>query len=486
MTVPDVPRLAVDYPHTNDVQFGTTSALEPVPTLPPVVPEEAQDDRELAWNPPPPPPVYAQPRTGSLQFEYRPGAVRDDITAETLGFDEESQGSVGTSIQLLARGPQDYVLDINPQMTFFKQVYLRHTAFGEETCEDVLDVRPGAVNAVEIQRRGDMLGDVMWEVRLPNLGIPGGRWVDAIAYVLMARVRLTLDDIVVHDHERLWYDLCDRLFLEHGKAAALNRMIGRGVTLRTDAEHVVYLPFKFFCCTGHWGTRQFLPLASLQRQARLTLELTVPALEGCVELPPGASMPRVTFLKTRVLSDQMFVEQDEQRAAYALSTKMLVETAQDVDALSYDVASTTLNDVTTASLDLRELNLPVKSLVFVAYDENAVDNKRYFEYLDAVKSATLYLQSSPRFATRGGDYFSLVQTYSHAVRCSADRVGIYSFALSPAMHQPSGAVNFAAQDRPVLRVDLQNTAGRAVKIKAFAQCLNWLVFDKNSATYALV
>lgn len=472
----------------NDVFFGTSDTLDPVPTVPDVPRPPPQVGRGLEFEIPPPPPVYRQPAGDAAvarpAYRHRAGPTRTDLTPAKLGLDQESEarGSPGTAMQMLAAGPQNHFLDINPETSFFRAVYRRHTAFATECCEQDVRLQLGRKTSVAVLRRGDMLGDMVLEVRLPNLGIAGGTWADAVAYVLMERARLILDEVVIHDHERLWYDLTDRLFTPHGRRAGLDAMIGRGAALATDRAHIVYLPFKFFCCRGHHATRQFLPLVSLATRSTLSLEFQAADLASLVSLPPGAQIPALAALDAKLLTEQTFVEQDEQRAAWQRPSLLMVENPQDVDALNYVFDDTESVNVASLTLDLRELNLPVRSLVFVAYDENATQSNAYFQYVDCVQEATLLLGSSQRFAPRGGDYFSLVQTYQHAGRCAPDRVHLYSFALDASQRQPCGALNFAVADSPTMRIQMRASAqGRNLKVKAFAQCINWLVVDRGAA-----
>jgi hypothetical protein len=472
------------YEFTNDRYFGTTAALEPVPVTPAAPRPEGDPNQCGGCNPPAKPYVYRQPQSAPMDrtFVYKPGPERTDVAAQ-LGFDDDARGSLGTTAQLLARGPQNYVLDINPQLTFFKPEYKRHTPFGAECVETDVALKLGATTTLTVPRRGDMLGDMIFEIQLPSLGIAGGRWADAIAYVLMERVKVSVDETTIHDHERLWYDLVDKLFMPQGRRQAVDAMIGRGVALATDAAHTVYLPLKFAWCKGHHANQQYLPLASLATKSQLTLEFTAADLARCLVLPDGASPPAVSHLAAKLLTDQIAVDDDERRAALQRPARMLVETVQDVDALSYgfdDEGTFAKNAVT---LDLSEVNLPVKAIAFVAYDESAAQNSRFFEYLDCVDTALVQINSSDRFSARTGDYFSLVQTYGHAGRCTADRVHLYSFALEAHERQPSGALNCAVLDRPLLRLGLKNSAGRAIKLKAFALCLNWLALEGGSIGY---
>ena len=82
------------------------------------------------------------------------------------------------SIQLAAIGPQDFHLTANPQITFFKSVYKRHTNFSKEVKRiffngdqtpnfGLTDVR------ADIQKEGDLLGNVFLEINITGLGDSG-------------------------------------------------------------------------------------------------------------------------------------------------------------------------------------------------------------------------------------------------------------------------------------------------------------------------
>lgn len=461
--------------------FASSATLAPLParTPPPAPPPEG--DYVRCVNPKLPP----KPRD-RLIADLPPD--RDDLDPERLGLDEDSRGSLGTTWQLLAVGPQNYSLDLNPQTTFFRRVYRRHTEFAVECFEDAFDLRPGETSVVELRRRGDVLGDVVLEIALPDLGVPGGRWADAIGYVLFTRIKLVIDDLVIHDQERLWYDISDKLFMPQGRLAGIDAMIGRGgaAPLATDRAHTVLVPLKLASCRAHYRNPQFLPIGALATKSKITLELSAEALASCLVLPPGQQLAPAQArrgLAAKLLSDQVFLAQDEQRALMRGRSELLVETAQDVEALTYQFDDGGTYDLRAAQLDLRELNLPVKLLAFVAYDENDTTRGTFFRYLDCIDQASLLINSGERFKPRGGEYFALVQTYQHCARCAADLVHAYSFALDATERQPSGALNFAVLDRPALRVDLRNTEGRAIKVKCFAYAYNWLIFDKGSVSF---
>ena len=72
--------------------------------------------------------------------------------------------------------------------------------------------------------------------------------------------------------------------------------------------------------------------------------------------------------------------------------------------------------------------------------------------------AKLQLNGHDRFSTRLGSYFNLVQPYQHFPNIPATGINVYSFALQPVEHQPSGTCNFSRIDNATLQLQLTNRA----------------------------
>ena len=68
-------------------------------------------------------------------------------------------------MQLVAYGAQDIYLTGNPQITFFKVVYRRHTNFSMESIEQTINGTPsfGGSSSITISRNGDLVGRVYVE-----------------------------------------------------------------------------------------------------------------------------------------------------------------------------------------------------------------------------------------------------------------------------------------------------------------------------------
>ena len=79
----------------------------------------------------------------------------------------------------------------------------------------------------------------------------------------------------------------------------------------------------------------------------------------------------------------------------------------------------------------------------------------------------LQLNGNDRFAERDGTYFNYVQPYQHHTNIPANcGINVYSFALKPEDHQPSGTLNMSRIDTAVLSVVNGSTANGSINIYA--------------------
>ena len=94
-----------------------------------------------------------------------------------------------------------------------------------------------------------------------------------------------------------------------------------------------------------------------------------------------------------------------------------------------------------------------------------------------VVTAKLQLNGQDRFSEREGTYFDLVQPYQHHTRAPDTGINVYSFALRPEEHQPSGTCNFSRIDNATLQLVVSAAAigGTATaKVRVYATNYNVL------------
>jgi len=94
-----------------------------------------------------------------------------------------------------------------------------------------------------------------------------------------------------------------------------------------------------------------------------------------------------------------------------------------------------------------------------------------------VVTAKLQLNGQDRFSEREGTYFDLVQPFQHHTRSPDTGINVYSFALRPEEHQPSGSCNFSRIDNATLQLVLSNACVEGTstaKVRVYAVNYNVL------------
>ena len=107
--------------------------------------------------------------------------------------------------------------------------------------------------------------------------------------------------------------------------------------------------------------------------------------------------------------------------------------------------------------------------------ETALDMHCWGE--NPVVTAKLQLNGQDRFSEREGTYFDLVQPYQHHTRSPDTGINVYSFALRPEEHQPSGSCNFSRIDNATLQLVLSNATvegTKTAKVRVYATNYNVL------------
>lgn len=145
-----------------------------------------------------------------------------------------------------------------------------------------------------------------------------------------------------------------------------------------------------------------------------------------------------------------------------------------LDKVSFEVAATNAvlgtedGEVTTLAVSHR-LTLRDVSRALDRWDEDnrnewvkankdvkVYQHENYGLLLDGSKNpvdeALLQLNGHDRFTKLTGKYFGYVQTERHHSRTPADGINVYSFALKPEQHQPSGTANLSRIDQTQLNV----------------------------------
>lgn len=370
----------------------------------------------------------------------------------------------GGLMQLVAYGAQDVFLTGNPQISFFKVVYRRHTNFAMESIEQTFN---GAVNLGQkvtstISRNGDLITNLWLEIEFQETG----NVCNSVGHAILEYIELEIGGQRIDKHYGEWLEILSELTLPEEKRQGFKEMIGRRDAYVIGAGHLeskkLYVPLQFFFCRNPGLA---LPLIALQyHEVKINVQLNgkekiQSKLVGVTDFPELKGMS--------LYADYIYLDTDERRRFAQSQHEYLIEQLQFTGAESGDSSNYRLN-----------FNHPVKELVWVFRKRDAEmmnfspsGGQHYVEYSnfntgitdttvygvdpklssdDWFETCKLQLNGHDRFSERDAAYFRLVQPYQHHTRVPAKHVYLYSFALNPESHQPSGSCNFSRLDNVTL------------------------------------
>ena len=389
----------------------------------------------------------------------------------------------GGLLQLVAYGAQDVYLTGNPQITFFKVVYRRHTNFAIEAIEQT----PTGSNSLgsrvsfQITRNGDLIHRIYFygELKATTADVA---LVPSVGHKLLKTIELEIGGQRIDKHYSEWLYIWNELSLPIGKSQGYNVMIGandRNISskLTVGATYELYVPLEFWFCRN---VGLALPLIALQyHEVKINIEYeSASALwdRGISnytyeeEMLVKTSGDQYTHARNSTLTgglelnkatlwvDYIFLDTDERRRFAQLSHEYLIEQLQFTGSDSITTSGDSMKSVRM------NFNHPCKELIWtirkndplVYWNNYSTAPSNSNDQLDAknpVTSAKIMLNGNDRFATRKGNYFSIVQPYQHhenTPNVFNKGINVYSFALKPEEHQPSGTLNMSRIDTAVL------------------------------------
>ena len=391
----------------------------------------------------------------------------------------------GGLLQLVAYGAQDAYICGNPQITFWKGLYKRHTNFAMESfrINTTGQAGWGVKHSAIIGRHADLLYSTYLEVIMPpgaEVNCEKGR----LGYNLIKYVELDIGGQVIDRLYGEWLFLWDSLTSNYTTSIKTWDMVngriggagGQLIPTQTQCNvgsgkpsnpTVLYIPLYFFY-TKNPGAA--LPLIALQyHEVKINIQWNdVKTIAGNFT----GTLPNDP-VQASVYIDYIYLDVEERRRMAQQSHEYLIEQTQ----YNEDKGITSYNN----RIDLT-FNHPVKELVWVVQPNshtNCSISRKFgqtrlqpFTYggydkdgnqVEAVYEQWLQINGQDRMDRRYGDYFRKVQAFQHHTGGSAGYYNdpftqqglyMYSFALRPEEHQPSGTCNFSRIDTATIVMNI--------------------------------
>jgi len=376
------------------------------------------------------------------------------------------------------------IIHINPQITFFKKVYKRHTNFGIETIKQSLTVTPdfNTTNNIFISKTGSLITNMYFDFSLPPAAAPGANnqgvvsnylnyahWVNNVGHAIIDEVSLFISNNIIDKHNGLYYDILNELTDPNHKEWPLIGKYDESGLINLEEKHSTKycVPLKFYF---NKNSGLGLPIFLLDEN-NVRLELKLNSLESLLKFDKTGT----TTITSRSISEfnfyttYIFLEKEEEcKIKNNLPVEYLIETIDIVDNLNQNQ----LNNIV--------VNNPVKELIWVFrhnnrlltgsktndplhtnnitlterndifnYSNNNIKTTNFKNY-DTFTNLEILIGNNIRVNKQDAYYFRNIQPYTYhsnipgGINQNEQKKYIYSysFSLEPESYQPTGTYNF--------------------------------------------
>jgi len=490
----------------------------------------------------------------------------------------------GGLIQLVAYGDQDLFLSSDPQITFFKMVYRRHTNFSTEIIQQPFVSNPEFGRRVTciLSRNGDLIRKVYLVAVLPMIPqfvdengnvdvITKFAWVKRVGFALIKNVEIELGGELIDrqygDWLNIWYELTvtrqkhiprligdvkELVEYTNGKPSYklyiplqfwFNRFAGLALPLvalqynhvklniefnqfdrlftlapthyiNVENDFVNFQQFEYIeqCVDGCASLAQFVHFDIMDKRLYLRRitdnrfqspsehtvcpdKYTIRGLQSCFEALPcidaiekndqnrNINLKNISLKEAYLLAEYIFLD-DEERVRFTqarheyLIEQLQFEGEQTIDGIhqkfKIGFSQPTKEIIWVAQLT-EALNTRVNE-TFNYTDSLLTDCKGEYVGRNIITKASIIFNGQERVSYRDSSYYTDVQVYQHHTHGPRHGINVYSFAINPEKHQPSGAANLSQIDNIRLRLETVpkiNTC-RTAKLRIYALSYNIL------------
>jgi hypothetical protein len=341
----------------------------------------------------------------------------------------------GALVELVAKGVQDAYLTGNPEVSFFRQQYKRHTNFAQKQVQLTYTGAAVATNqiSVKIPNKGDMLGYMWMDLNPFSNATVGTSNVSTL--VGNGSNQPTFFELYIGGQ---LVDRQDAIFMVQFWQKFLNDSSAKGYSLlgtsqdssTTPMQNILasqWLPLHFFFCD-----MCYLPLVALQYH------------EVEVRITFGSDYSKGNSASPNFYANYIVLDTAERTSLVDKEVDILIEQVQRITA------------VNNSKFDLSFLNHPVKCLLWGDSNVGATNATAFL-----TQQVQIYLNGTEVFGSAMPDiFFSSVSSYYHCEHSSILQGGqnqldkqqsggnlkMYSFALKANKHQPCGTCNFSRLD----------------------------------------
>jgi len=431
---------------------------------------------------------------------------------------------VNSKLQLAAIGHQDIHIIGNPQISFFKAVYKRHTNFMMEKKKVAFDRKVvfGNTNTALLESYGDLLYDMALVIRHDSLTVASGSqssYANAIGHSAIDTVVFKIGGYTIDTQTGEWLQIMKETTTTEAQIANYDKMIGQnpirgyhhligdpsgffdeylpfaqknfnGGGTADLGENTIITPLRFWFCRNSYNA---LPVIALKAQ-QIEVEVKLKAFSKLYVTRNDAystwqavAPTTPTIPEAYLLCDYIFLDEEEKRRFVLNDREYLITQVQLTEAV---VNQATGSTVSSSNIKLNFTN-PVSQLFWVIQRNDVSDYNEWFNYsrslvssgtpsnfsvanfLPPIKKAKLILNGKDRTLLLEENFYRRYESLRYAQRSPENFIYSYSFSINPEnKKQPSGQINFSRITTAYLQLHYNMPAGVNMDVRVYALSYN--------------
>lgn len=409
-------------------------------------------------------------------------------------------------IQLIYDSVKYICLTHNPEITFFKTIYKRHTNFACDTVQEFFNgkVKYGKKIKCTLSKNGDLLNRMAVYFKLSDLNIDQTisycnnkkdslctcpdclfgtdtnkityGYVNSIGHALIDYVELYIGGNLIDRHYGEWFEIWTELSQPAEKRLGYYEMIGKKDPLSYTVDSFtgqqeLYVPLNFWFCRNIGAS---LPVLCLNQSVDIDIIIKLRKLDEMWVSDKKKSPSPKANIDAYILADYYYLSSAERFVFLDQKTHTyIIEQVQRSENNNSDSNVGTLNIDINFVHSVRELIWIIQRTDVIGppngvYNEdclypigndhfNFTTNKipKLGSKSETYKSGKILFGGVDRTTELPASYFRLWTTYYQHTRIpTANNIYCYSFALSPEEQTPSGSVDFSEIQNPKLNLKL--------------------------------
>jgi hypothetical protein len=291
-------------------------------------------------------------------------------------------------LQLVAYGSQDVFLTYNPQITFFKSVYRRHTNFAVEVREYSLlgNTNFNSHAYLKFNKDGDLMSNmylkvVISKVDLNNINNNNNNninnnfaWTRRLGHAIINKISLTLGGTLIDSQTGTWLDVWYSLTHDTNLKRGYKHLIG-DVSQLTQFNNLIKPEYCLFVPLKFWFNKFIglsVPTIAIQYHD-IVLDVYFEKLENLIIYDNvNINLSNIKIKSASILVDIIYLDTVERRQFANISHEYLIDQVQ---------MSNTLINNNIAKIKL-DFNFPTKEIIYCIKQKKYNSSLKFIYYSD--------------------------------------------------------------------------------------------------------